>query len=255
MEKLPPHGRVDCSRCFGTCGRVDFDETRRTEQGWRITANPLAWGSEEPEIIVLGFSKGPTQVGALGRTPHDQIAYKGGRKNIGKILRRIGLLDQKPGESLEDAVSREIADRSGRFHFGSLIRCTVEREQEGKWKGTGGGMLDRFVASPLGREVAGNCTSRFLSTLPGRTKLIVMLGLGTGLGYVRECLSLYQKARPGNWRRINEVSYTDGKVVVVHVEHFKSQGPLIPQWLGEKGHPRGRYAELAEQGVAVALSP
>jgi hypothetical protein len=232
---------------------VDFDKTKRTENNWRITANPLAWGNEEPEVLVLGFSKGPTQAGALASAPHDEIAYKGGRTNLGKNLRRIGLLPDLQDNELALTVDRLIADRRGRFHFGSLVRCTVEQFDKGAWKGSGGGMLDKFTMTSFGKEVSRNCTERFLKDLPTRTRLIVMLGLGTKLNYVEASFNLFRHARGGQWRRINDVAYTDGEVVVVHVEHFKSQGNLIPRWLGQEAHPRSQYSELAARAVALAL--
>lgn len=220
-------------RCFKGCGKIDYDITQRTDVDWRITANPLAWGSSNPEVLVLGFSKGPTQAGALASTPHDQIAYKGRRAAVGKILARVGLIpEQMDSASLNKSVDRLIADKNGRFHFGSLIRCTVERRDGLEWKGSGGGMLDKFVATDFGKEVAINCTSEFLSSLPTKTKLIVLFGMGSKQKYVTECLSLFKLSRGGDWQELNDVSYTDGKVTVVHVEHFASQGALIPKWLG-----------------------
>lgn len=254
MEKLPTHGRVNCTRCFDSCGKVEFDTTKRTEDNWRITANPLAWGNEEPEVIVLGFSKGPTQANAMSKVPHDEIAYKGARPNVGKILKHVGLLQQHAGETPEQAASRLIADCHGRFHFSSFIRCTVEQHKKGTWQGSGGRMLDKFVATRFGKEIATNCTTRFLKDLPSRTKLIVMFGMGSKLNYVRESFKLYKMARGGEWRWINDVAYTDGRVTVVHVEHFKSLGAYIPQWLGEREHPRSQYGRMAAEAVTCVLS-
>ena len=128
MSCLPLHGRVNCTLCFQ--GKpVVFDETKRTEADWRITANPLAWGSTSPEIVVLGFSKGPTQAGALAGTPHDKIAYKGSRGNVGKILAHVGLLPEVPIDQYSQAVDELIADKSGRFHFGSLGKVCTNRGQ------------------------------------------------------------------------------------------------------------------------------
>lgn len=203
--------------------------------------------------MVLGFSKGPTQAGALSKTPHDAIAYKGSRGNVGKILKHIGLLSCRPDSDLAQEVSQLISDKSGRFHFGSLIRCTVERCDKGVWKGSGGGMLDKFVATDFGQEVAGNCTSKFLNQLPENTKLVVMFGLGSKLNYVGECHSLYKAARKGFWTKINDVAYTDNRITVVHVEHFAAQGALITQWLGERDHPRKRYGLMAKEAVIAAI--
>lgn len=257
LEKLPTHGRIDCTRCFDSCGQVEFDETKRTEGDWRITANPLAWGNDTPDVIVLGFSKGPTQAGATGTNFHDDIAFKNGRAIVGKILNHIGLLPLSAGEDMKQAVSRLIADQHGRFHFGSMVRCTVEQFKKGIWIGSGCGMLDKFVAAPFGKEISTNCTERFLKYLPARTKLIVMFGTGSKLSYVRESFSLYKKARGGEWQWINDVAYTDGKVTVVHVEHFKSLGAYVPQWLGEgkhKNHKRAAYGVMAAIAVAEAVA-
>jgi hypothetical protein len=232
-----------------------FDQTRTAEGDWRITANPLSWGSERPEVLVLGFSKGPTQAGALATTPHDQIAFRGGRSNLRKILAHLGLVS--PVVDMD----RLIADRDGRFAFGSMVRCTVERREGHEWTGTGGGMLDRFVASSFGRAISARCTSTFLGALPSETRLVVMLGLGTRLRYIEAAERLIRQARSSvHWRRTNEVSYGDERVTFVHTEHFKAQGRLLPDWLGQvrnDGSPADRFrsrlgrlaAETAQAGL------
>lgn len=253
MNTLPTHGRINCSSCFAGV-RVEFDKTCSAIGDWRITANPMAWGNSMAQIAVLGFSKGPTQAGALASTTHDDIAYKGGRTNVGKILEHVGVLKLENGDTASEAVSRAIADKSGPFHFGSLIRCTVERfdHKNATWKGSGGGMLDKFVDTGFGRSVASNCVKQYLTNLPSTTKLVVMFGMGQKLNYVESAYDLYKSARGGQWRRINDVAYTDGKITVVHVEHFASQGRLIPQWL-DTVTERGRYGVMAQEAVAYAM--
>jgi hypothetical protein len=248
---FPVQGRVECAICHEGQAHA-FDRTQTEGDGWRITNNPLAFGGAEPDVAVLGFSKGPTQAGDLSRTPLNEIAFKGGRTNLAKILHHVGLLE-RPDASMVDG---HIVDAHGQFHFGSLIRCTVERfdADERVWKGTGGGMLDRFLATSFGSRIAGTCETRFLSELPSRTRLIVMLGMGAKGNYVAACRKLFEAVRPGPWSRFNEVSYFDGQIVVVHTEHFASQGALIPNWLGGAGHERGRFGLLAREGVDFALS-
>ena len=250
MTCLPAHGRIDCTLCHN--GQpIIFDQTRRTEGDWRITANPLSWGNPNAEVVGLGFSKGPTQAGALAAMPHDQVAAKGSRLNVGKILAHVGLIPRQEPAALKRTVDRLIADRTGRFRFGSLVRCTVERfdRKDGTWKGSGGGMLDKFVKTPLGRDVTGRCAARFLGDLPPQTTLVVMFGLGRKCNYVGEARKLVQQARPGAWRAVNQVSYTDGTVTFVHVEHFASQGPLVPNWLGENQHERAQLGAMAREAV------
>lgn len=254
MIVLPEHGRVPCSVCFHP-RQIEFDRTRLEGDGWRITANPLAWGNSRPEVVVLGFSKGPTQAGALARAPHEHIAYKGSRKNVGKILAHVGLLRPSDPDTLAGEVDRLIADQAGRFHFASFIRCTVERfdSKKNQWSGSGGGMLDRFLQTDFGARVAGNCSRQFLAQLPDSVKLVLMFGLGTKLNYVDAAYSQFRKVRGGAWRWLNQVAYTDDKIVVVHLEHFASQGPLIPNWLSELIHPRGELGIQARQAVSATL--
>jgi len=262
LNTLPLHGRIDCACCFPGYNCPQFDQTKRTESTWRITANPLAWGNPTPEVLVLGFSKGPTQAGALDSAPHDAIAYKGGRAAVGKILAHLGLLSAPAPSTLADTASAAIADPAGRFHFGSLVRCTVERldAKHNVWSGSGGRMLDRFVQTTFGQMVAKNCSERFLAHLPAETRLVVMFGLGSKLNYVRETHKIFTVARGGHWTWLNEVAYTDGKIVVVHVEHFAARGALLPHWLGQDGHERSRYGRMAQgavqsSGVRLARIP
>lgn len=247
---LPAHGRINCTLCHNESA-VDFDQTQTEEEGWRITANPLAWGSARPSVVVLGFSKGPTQAGALAGTSHDEIAFKGGRVAVGKIFAHVGLIPSGENNELRNSVDRLIADPGGPFHFGSLVRCTVERfdDKSRQWKGSGGGMLDKFATSALGQKVASQCTRRFLTDLPDSVRLIVMFGLGAKGNYVREARKLIEAARPGYWRTINDVAYADKQISVVHVEHFASQGALIPNWLGVNNHPRSKMGEMARSAV------
>jgi hypothetical protein len=256
LSCIPVHGRINCDLCHRD--PVTFDLTRREDEKseWRITANPLAWGNPHAEIMVLGFSKGPNALGALSREPHDSIPYARQRTWVRKILARIGVM-QKDAD-----IDGLIAERNGRFAWGSLIRCTVERKEDGAWVSTGGGMLDKFIATPFGHEIASNCSRRFLKDLPPETKLVVLFGLGTKKNYVGEARKLIEQARPGRtWQSINEVAYTDGLVTFVHVEHFASQGRLIPDWCGEpdpkKGNvvsKRAKLGEFAHEATRAALS-
>lgn len=88
---LPNSGRIACSICHAL-KPVKFDETHTesSSKDWRIKANPLAWGNPRPEVLVLGFSKGKTQAGEIGRLPHDEIPY---RKHRALVMTARGPLD------------------------------------------------------------------------------------------------------------------------------------------------------------------
>lgn len=114
-------------------------------------------------------------------------------------------------------------------------------------------MLDKFIVRDFGKDVLEACSTRFLRDLPNETKLIVMLGMGSKGNYIAAARQALAKARPGSWRIVNEVTYTDGRVVVVHTEHFASQGALLPNWLSGYGHERGRLGMLAREGAKLAV--
>lgn len=248
MANLPMHGRIYCLRCFKSCDRIEFNKTCRTEGEWRITANPFAWGNSDPEVIVLGFSKGPTQIMQIDKLPDNDVAFRSQRTNISKMLDHIGLVPAANGAY----VTQAIKDVAGRFHFGSFIRCAVEFFDAKKeaWRGTDGGIIDKFLTSAFGAEVTQNCMNQHLASLPPRTKLIVMFGMGSKLAYVKDCFKVYERARGGTWIWLNDVAYTDGKITVVHVEHFASLGSLIPDWLGRNIDKRSIYGLMAREAVA-----
>jgi hypothetical protein len=81
----------------------------------------------------------------------------------------------------------------------------------------------------------------------------VLFGLGTKQNYVREAFKLFERVRPGLLRWINDVAYSDSKITVVHVEHFASQGALIPNWLGKNVHDRSKLGLMARSAVMDAL--
>ena len=251
-SSLPVSGRIACLVCHaGKPVIFNVTQTAREQNDWRITANPLAWGNSRPEVLVLGFSKGPNQAHELQR-PHNDIPFRKGRKQVGKILAHVGLLPAASPEDLKRMVEKAIADPNGRFGWGSLIRCTVERfnskAKTPAWVGSGG-MIDQFMATPFGERISTSCATRFLGQLPTETKLVIMFGLGTGRDYVTTARRAIEKGRPGVWRTVNDVAYTDGKITVVHVEHFASQGANIPNWLGQNDHPRAHLGSLARDAV------
>ncbi len=53
---LPAHGKIECRVCYQDSKEKAIEPALR----WRMDNNPGAWGSSNPEYLVLGFSKGFT---------------------------------------------------------------------------------------------------------------------------------------------------------------------------------------------------
>jgi hypothetical protein len=66
-------------------------------------------GKFEARGLGTRFSKGPSQAGELQRLPHDEIPYRKGRLQVGKILAHVGLLPSASADELKAMVERAIA--------------------------------------------------------------------------------------------------------------------------------------------------
>jgi hypothetical protein len=217
---LPQHGRIECNRCFDD-REVIWGRTIREQDGWRLVNNPMAWGGERADILVLGFSKGGNQNADILSRPHDQVAYRGGRKNLAIILETLGL------KTPEESIDQLIAERHGRFSFGSLIRCSVKKLSGDKWLMSGKDIMNSCLRDKTMGPVISNCVSQYLGALPASVRLVIMLG--NDLTYVDGCHAAISRVRP-NLKQINAVSYGDNEVIFTHTIHFKAQGSLVPEW-------------------------
>lgn len=57
------HGKQNCRACFDDPSLYWNSKTTNEfvvgKKRWRLRANPGYWGASNPEVLVLGFSKGP----------------------------------------------------------------------------------------------------------------------------------------------------------------------------------------------------
>lgn len=227
---LPVHGYIGCRSCFPGAEHVmrfaNSDGSR-----WQIEQPNAAWGSTEPEVLVLGFSRGATQ--SKPGTPFDDIAFKGMRGSLTLILRALGLLGT-------ESVDTHIRASETRFGFGSLVRCSVAQWDEAKaeYSKSGGAILKKFAKGDITQSIASRCSATFLGSLPERTKLVVMLS--NDPAYIDFCFHLMRAVR-GDAARVNAVAYDSAGVRFVHTIHAKAQGALVPDWLEKRNSQTGRY--------------
>lgn len=210
--------------------------------GWRLSNNPMAWGGQRPEILVLGFSKGATQDAAILTKRHEDIAFARGRKALGRILNTLDLLPV--GRSVDDL----IAAPDGPMAFGSLIRCSVAKSDgKGGWFQSGGDILGSCLADRSFGDIITNCIRRHLGDLPDSLKLVVMLG--NGAGYIDGCRRAIVSVRSGI-RSVNDVAYGDDQVMFVHTIHFAAQGRLVPEWCEATEGTQAQKRKLAQQAIS-----
>ncbi len=242
MNTLPSHGLIDCAHCLPD-GVKEF-----TEGNWRICNDPGAWGSQHPEILVLGFSKGFTQADAFKGKAFDEVAFAGMRPRLRLALERIGVLDG--AEDINALFSRT----EKRFAFGSLVRCSLSRldETSGKWSSTGPLIKKSFQENPAQSYIS-RCVSTYLSTIPESLRLIVLLGNDSG--YVKRVKQTLKHLHAETYSDLNEVAFRAAGVCWVHIAHPSGLNGHFNTWLtGPADSTPGRKRHLAVQAVKQAYS-
>ena len=114
---LPSHGKINCSECY----EVDTNGISYPHPEWQMINDPGAWGSDKPEFLVIGFSKGSTQAGIYKNGKFEGIAFAGMRPRLTQALQAVGVLKSN------ETVDKKINNPNSNMAFGSLIRCSVSR--------------------------------------------------------------------------------------------------------------------------------
>lgn len=242
LSVLPSHGRILCTRCYPKSEQERPWGTAHHEwPGWRLTHNPLAWGSTNPLVLVLGFSKGIHQNTDLLARPHEEIPFRTHWWRLTRILRTLDLLADG------DEVQRHFTPNEHDFAFGSLLRCSVSMKAGDEWVMTGKAIMPRAVSDLTVLPVFANCVDAHLTRLPERLGLVVMLGNDDE--YVPACFNIIRTAHPG-LTPINSMAYRTERTTWVHVIHCAGQGSHVADWCGA-GKP-GKQAAKGEQARAAA---
>ncbi len=162
QNELYKHGKIECSIC------CDADECK-LEDGWEIYNNPCYWGSSSPKVLVLGYSKGATQMNSNydSQDEFNKIAFKGMRPRLKQVLVKLNLID----ESVD--IDKLFSKDEERFGFASLVRCGVSLD--GK---TSGSLINKsFKEDTQIKDIIDKCTTKFLKeNMPDSVEEVVLLG-------------------------------------------------------------------------------
>ena len=244
MSSLPLHGRVYCNKCFEGQD-VQWGKTKIERNGWLLENNPGSWGSPEPIVLVLGVSKGPRQSKKIESMAHEDIPFKGERKNLSKVLTRLALL--KEGVSIDEKMSKGEGD----YGFGSLLRCGIAMWDASKGEYVKvGRVVQESATNPQAQIYVRNCATKFLGDLPSRLKIIVMLSNDDA--YMDACFSTMKYLYP-NIVRHNQASYGNDQVTWIHVIHPSgSSGRHLPAWLNDETGKQAMKRDGALAGVRIS---
>lgn len=221
---LPTHGRLNCRQCYASS---DADRCSPHPK-WQMVNDPGHWGSSTPEYLVLGFSKGATQAETFRSGRHEDVAFAKMRPRLEQELKLLGIL--QPHES----VNHKIEHPDSNIAFGSLIRCSLTREdanasaKRGKqvFASSGSLIVKSFSEVP---HIIQNCVNKYLTQLPSSLKVVFFLG--TSDAYVREVKQVIQQRYPDSYRDLNPMAFqTDGKKWVF-IAHPSPANGTFGQWL------------------------
>ncbi len=241
---LPAHGRLACRKCW--VGHEGVNEYLSANTKFKLVNDPAAWGCRDPQILVLGMTKGNTQSLAMKDDPFDEIPYKTFRERLTVVLQLVGL-----ARHVED-VSELINKTEGTFAWGSVIRCSLTGydKKNNRYSGESGKVLPAFSDAEMSAVVS-NCFSTYLGHLPTRLKLVVLLGNSDDyMRRMRKLVSTFYRTDFRENPADEGVSYEGGGQLWVHVAHPSRGNGYYNNFLSDAPDvAQGKKRELARRAI------
>jgi hypothetical protein len=231
------HGTLQCRLCFG-----ESKETTLSLGDWRLLNNPGYYGSNDPEILVLGFSKGMTQIKVAERADFDKIAFANARNRLRAIFEVLKIMPSDRG------IDELMTSSETTFGIASLVRCSLSKvDKNGRFK-TSGDLIPSAFTNPTTLAVIRRCAFTFLSCLPKNVRLVILLGISNA--YIvktrRIFADLYSDFAPQN-----EVAFRAGGALWIYTTHPSPANGHFNDWVSGGHHtPSGRKRILALQALS-----
>jgi hypothetical protein len=221
---LSTHGKISCRACFANAQ----GDVVTPHPAWRMVNDPGAWGSSNPDFLVLGFSKGATQAGIYKKKRFEDIAFAGMRPRLTQALQAMGVLTDR------ETSDQKISDPESNVAFGSLIRCSVSRRDE---KATAKSGTDVYACTgPLISKsfdeipnIVRTCALTYLTSLPKSVRIVFFLGNTDS--YVKNCQRLIQDMFPGDFFRFNSMAVKADGRFWIHLAHPSRLNGHFNDWL------------------------
>ncbi len=218
---LPEHGKIECRVCYQGIKEKVFEPALH----WRMVNNPGAWGSSNPEYLVLGFSKGFTQANLFEQERFEDVAFAKMRNRLTKALHVVDVLEH------DCCVDSKIEDPHSNIAFSSLIRCSVSKAEIKNGLNCGysciGPVINRaFQEIP---QIIENCTDRYLRDLPKSIRAVILLGNSDA--YLKSIRTVLKRLFSDTFKQINDVSIQADGFLWVHVSHPSGLNGHFNKWL------------------------
>lgn len=218
------HGWQQCRQCHRSGKEVTNNKQ------WTLTANPGYWGSSDPRVLVLGFSKGANQTREIAaHRPFEAVAFARRRERLGAILRRLG------APFADQTIDQTMTRSSKELGYASLVRCSFEKDGR-----TSGSIMADAVADPWASAVVGRCIQAHLAVMPDSVQRVVLLG--TTPAYIKGVKAQMKSVFP-DYAEINAVAFKANGRVWVFVVHPATKDNRYREWMEDAadtsaGHKR-----------------
>ena len=227
------HGRIFCKACFPA------EEEKLSIGDWRLLNNPGYYGSSNPEILVLGFSKGTSQITASEKGDFDKIAFANMRHRLKQVLETLKIM---PADRDIDAL---MTAKEKKFGLTSLVRCSLCK-MKGENCITSGTIVSAAFTNNATLKIIEQCVIKFLSTLPTRTKLVVLLGISDS--YLSKTKKIFRKVFK-DFFELNSVAFRAGEALWVYGAHPSPMNGHFKAWVA--GPINNRSGSKREDALSV----
>jgi len=220
MNTFYTHGRVKCSVCkdINDCTFIQENNEAKNinENDWILNNNPSYWGSSTPKVLILGYSKGATQM--QGDIVFDDIAFKGMRERLKEILVLLKLTTD------DIDINKLFKKNNDDFGFASLIRCGIS--YQGK---TSGNLITKSFTKEATKQVINNCVNTFLKDdLPQSIETIIFLG--SAKEYKKKLSKSFEDEFK-SYKYIDEDHFLLGKIKCFFVAHPSPANGHFKNWI------------------------
>lgn len=231
------HGPTPCRLCYG-----ETEDTLALGD-WRLQNNPGYYGSPNPRILILGFSKGANQNRAAMGGDFDKIAFAGARHRLQAILEALKLMPAT--RSIDELMT----EKEREFGIASLVRCSFCKMKGGVCK-TSGDVIPSAFSNADTLAIIQRCASTYLQSLPAGIALVLLLG--TADSYVKKTRSIFAKLY-SDFQSVNSVSFRAGGALWLYAAHPSPGNGHFEAWLtGDAENPSGKKRILVQQALSSA---
>jgi hypothetical protein len=221
------HGPISCRDCYAG------EDSIMALGDWRLHNNPGYYGSSSPEILVLGFSKGANQNKTAVEGDFDKVAFAKSRHRLQDVLETLNLMPS------DRSIDHLMTAKEKYFGVASLVRCSFCKMKGGTCK-TIGDVIPSSFTNKSTLKIIETCSSKYLGSLPGSTKLVILLG--TSETYIKKTKELIQRLHM-DFNAINHVSFVAGGALWVYATHPSPGNGYFKAWVkngsdDQSGHKR-----------------